>query len=106
MAKTNQSRPKVRPRRSFTPEFKAEAVRLCQIGDRTIAQVAVDLDLTQTALRECVHRAGQAAQPPAVGALTSDEREELLRLRRDNKRLQMEREILKKAAAFFAKENA
>ena len=48
---------KRRPRRSFTPEFKAEAVRLCRIGDRSVAQVAKDLDLTETALREWVQRA-------------------------------------------------
>lgn len=47
---------KRRPRRSFTPEFKAEAVRLCRIGDRSVAQVAKDLDLTETSLREWVQR--------------------------------------------------
>jgi transposase len=106
MAKTDKPPKKTRRRRrAFTPEFKAETVRLCQVGDRTIAQVAGDLELTESALREWVHRAEQAEQPPAVGTLTSDEREELLRLRRDNKRLQMERDILKKATAFFAKES-
>ena len=106
MAKTDKTPRKARRRRSFTPEFKAETVRLCQVGDRTIAQVALDLELTESALREWIHRAEQDALPPATGELTSDEREELMRLRRDNKRLQMEREILKKAAAFFAKESA
>ena len=105
MEKPNKSRRKARARRSFTPEFKAEAVRLCQVGDRTIVQVAADLDLTESALRQWVDRAEQTAQPPVAGALTSDEREELMRLRRDNKRLQMERDILKKATAFFAKES-
>jgi len=95
MAKTSKPPTKARQRRTFSPEFKAEAVRLCQVGDRTIAKIADDLDLTETALREWVRRAEQAAQPPASGALTSDEREELMRLRRDNKRLQMERDILK-----------
>jgi transposase len=94
-----------RRRRSFTAEFKQEAVRLCELGDRTIAQVAKDLDLTETALREWVKRAAIDVGRGPVGALTTDEREELTRLRRENKRLQMEREILKKAAAFFAKEN-
>ncbi len=94
-----------RRRRSFTAEFKQEVVRLCEVGDRTIAQVAKDLDLTETALREWVKRAEIDAGKGPVGALTTDEREELTRLRRENKRLQMEREILKKAAAFFAKEN-
>ncbi len=46
-----------RKRRALTAEFKAEAVRLCKVGDRTIAQVAVDLDLTETALRDWVKRA-------------------------------------------------
>jgi transposase len=94
-----------RKRRAFTPEFKAEAVRLCQVGDRSITQVAKDLDLTETALREWVKRAVVDAGKGPPEALTSSEREELQRLRRENKRLAMERDILKKAAAFFAKEN-
>jgi transposase-like protein len=93
-----------RKRRAFTPEFKAEAVRLCQVGDRTVSQVAKDLDLTETALRDWVKRAEIDAGQGPPGALTTAERDELIRLRRENKRLQMEREILKKAAAFFAKE--
>jgi transposase-like protein len=89
--------------------FKAEAVRLCAIGDRSVGQVATDLDLTETALREWVRRAEldarKAPSATATGAaLNTAEREELAQLRRDNKRLLMEREILKKAAAFFAKE--
>lgn len=96
---------KRRARRAFTPEFKAEAVRLCKVGDRTVRDVAKDLDLTETALRDWVKRAAIDAGEGPPGALTSDERAELTQLRRENKRLQMEREILKKAAAFFAKEN-
>ena len=87
-----------RKRRTFTGEFKREAVRLCEVGERSIAQVAKDLDLTETALREWVKRAEIDAGKGPVGALTTEEREELTRLRRENKRLQMEREILKKAA--------
>jgi len=94
-----------RKRRKFTAQFKAEAVRLCQVGDRSVGQVARDLDLTETALREWVKLAEVDAGKGPPGALTSAEREELTRLRRENKRLQMEREILKKAAAFFAKES-
>lgn len=105
MDKNNRKGKRVRrKRRSFDAEFKAEAVRLCKLGDRSIAQVAVDLDLTETALREWVKRADIDAGNGPPGALTTDEREELARLRRDIKRLTMEREILKKAAAFFAKE--
>ncbi len=97
-----------RARRAFSPEFKAEAVRLCKVGDRTVGQVAADLDLTETALRDWVKRADEetsSAAGTSTGALTHYERSELMRLRRENKQLQMEREILKKAAAFFAKEN-
>lgn len=101
MAKREQRR----KRRNFTPEFKAEAVRICKVGDRTVGQVAKDLELTETSLREWVRRANVDAGKGPPGALTTEEREELTRLRRENKRLQMEREILKKAAAFFAKEN-
>jgi transposase-like protein len=93
-------------RRAFTPEFKADAVRLCRAGDRSITQVANDLDLTESALREWVKRAVVDAGKGPKEALTSAERDELQQLRRDNKRLVMEREILKKAAAFFAKESA
>jgi transposase len=95
-----------RKRRSFDAAFKAEAVRLCKVGDRSIAQVAVALDLTETALREWVKRADIDAGEGPPDALTTDERAELARLRRETNRLTMEREILKKAAAFFAKENS
>lgn len=94
-----------RKRRAFTPEFKAEAVRLCRVGDRTIAQIAGDLDLTETALREWVKRSDIDAGKGPPEALTTAEREELAKLRRDNKRLTMERDILKAAATFFAKES-
>jgi transposase-like protein len=94
-----------RKRRSFTPEFKAEAVRLCRVGDRSITEVANDLDLTETALREWVKRADEATGHGSPEVLSSGERDELRELRKRVKRLEMEREILKKAAAFFAKEN-
>ncbi len=94
-----------RVRRSFTPEFKAEAVRLCKVGDRSIGEVAKDLDLTETALREWGYRADVDAGKGPPEALTSAEREELSKLRREVKRLQMERDILKAAAIFFAKES-
>jgi transposase-like protein len=94
-----------RKRRSFNKEFKAEAVRLCQVGNRSVGQVAKDLDLTETALRDWVKRAEVDAGEGPPGALTTAEREELTRLRKQVKRLETEREILKKAAAFFAKES-
>ena len=93
-----------RPRRSFTPEFKAEIVELCQRGDRSIGQVARDFDLTETAVREWVKQAERDAGTRVDGGLTGSEREELARLRQDNRRLQEDVEILKRATAFFAKE--
>jgi transposase len=94
-----------RARRAFTAEFKADAVRLCQAGGRTIGQVAKDLDLTETALREWVKRAEEEEMATPKDALSTEERNELAELRKRVKRLEMEREILKKAAAFFAKES-
>ena len=94
-----------RKRRSFGPEFKADAVRLVREGGRSIAQVAKELDLTETSLREWVRQAEVDGGQGPMGALTSAERAELSQLRRDVKVLQMEREILKKATAFFVKES-
>ena len=93
-----------RKRRFFTPEFKADAVKVVRAG-KSVPQVAKELDLTETALREWVNKADAGASEPPVDAMTSAERAELLELRKRVKRLEMEREILKKAAAFFAKEN-
>ncbi len=93
-----------RERRSFSPEFKADAVKLVRSG-KTVTQVARELDLTQTALREWVRRA-EADAGERQDVLTTEERQELARLRRENKQLRQEREILKAAATFFAKESA
>jgi transposase len=95
-----------RKRRAFTAEFKADAVRLCRAGGRSIGQVAKDIGLTETALRSWVKRADVDAGKPGEGELTTAERTELAELRRRVKRLEMERDILKKATAFFARESA
>jgi len=95
-----------RKRRAFTTEFKAEAVRLVRESGTSVPTVARELDLTETALRSWVRQAEVDAGRGAPGALTSEEREELGRLRRETRTLRMERDILKKAAAFFAKESA
>ncbi len=92
-----------RPRRAFTPEFKAEIVELCHRGDRTIGQVCQDFDLTETAVRNWVKQAELDAGVRDDG-LTSDEHDELARLRRENRRLREDNEILKRATAFFARE--
>ncbi len=93
-----------RHRRAFTPEFKAEIVELCQRGDRSVAQVARDFDLTETAVREWVKQAERDARTRQDGGLTSTERRELAELRAENRRLREDVEILKRATAFFAKE--
>jgi transposase len=94
---------KPRPRRSFTAEFKAEIVELCQRGDRSIGQVAKDFDLTETAVREWLRQAERDAGT-GDGGLTTREKDELAQLRRENRRLREDVEILKRATAFFAKE--
>jgi transposase len=94
---------KPRPRRSFTTEFKADIVERCRRGDRTVGQIARDFDLTETAVREWVKQA-DLDDGTRTDGLTSSEREELATLRRDNRRLREDVEILKRATAFFAKE--
>jgi transposase len=94
---------KPRPRRSFTPEFRAEIVAACQRGDRSIGQVCRDFDLTETAVREWVKQAERDAGTRHDG-MTSVERDEVAQLRRENRRLREDVEILKRATAFFAKE--
>ncbi len=95
-----------RKRRNFTEQFKADAVRLVTSGGKTIAEVRAQFDLTETALREWVRRAEADAGNAAPDALTTAERAELIDLRKRLKRAEMERDILKKATAFFAKESA
>ena len=92
-----------RKRRTFTAEQKADAVRMVR-DEGSVSRVAKDLDLTETALRHWVKQADIDAGKGTDGALTTDERSELRRLRRENKILEQEREFLKKAAAFFARE--
>jgi transposase len=84
------------------PEFKAEIVELCRQGDRSIGQVAKDFDLGETAVRAWVHQA--ETDDGERAGLTTEERAELIRLRRENRRLQMDVDLLKRATAFFAKE--
>lgn len=94
-----------RTRRSFTEEFKAGAVRLVLDEGKTVGAAARDLDLTASSLRNWVERARADRGKGKPGVLTTAEREELGRLRKETRELRMERDILKKAAAFFAKEN-
>ena len=94
-----------RKRRVFTEEQKLGAVEHVRSTGKTVYQAAQDLDLTETALRRWMAEAERKARPAMEGELSVQEREELRRLRRENQRLQMERDFLKKAAAYFAKES-
>jgi transposase len=96
---------KKRERRSFTDEFKAGAVALVLDQGKTVPQVARDLDLTESALRTWVDRA-RADRTNGKTGLTSEERAELARLRKEVRVLRQERDLLKKWAAFFAKESS
>ena len=94
-----------RSRRQFDDEFKASAVRLVLDEGKSVGRVARDLDLTESALRNWVDHA-RADRTTGRTGLTTEEREELRRLRKENRELRTEREILQKAAAFFAKHQA
>ena len=94
-----------RKRRSFTKAYRAEVVGLIRKSGKSIGAVTRELDLTETAVRRWVAQAEIDSGRGPAGALTTAEREELARLRRQVKTLEMEREILKKATAFFAKES-
>ena len=91
-----------RRRRSFTPEYKAEVVELCRTSGRSIRAVARDLGLTETAVHRWVAQAEVDAGQR--DGLTTAEREELSRLRRENRVLREERDVLKRATVFFAAE--
>ena len=93
--------PRTRP--PYPEEFRREAVRLARLGDKPQRQLAKDLGISDVTLRNWVKQA-ERDQGKRPDGLSSDEREELARLRRENQTLRMEREILKKAAAFFARE--
>jgi transposase len=96
---------KRRPRRQFDEEFKAQAVRLVLDDGKSIPSVARDLDLTDSSLRNWVEHA-RADRTQGRTGLTTVEREELARLRKENRELRTDRDILKKAAAFFVKHQA
>jgi transposase len=95
-----------RKRRAFTDDFKARTVRLIGESGKSIGVVAQELDLTESAVRAWVRQTAIDGGQGASGSLTTEEREELGRLRREVRTLRQEREILKKATAFFAKESA
>lgn len=93
--------PRTRP--PYPEEFKREAIELVRISSKAQRQIAEDLGISDVTLRHWVKQA-ERDEGKRPNGLSTDEREELARLRRENQTLRMEREILKKAAAFFARE--
>jgi transposase len=104
MSKMGSSNTGRRARRKFTAEFQAGAVRLVLDEGKTVGTVARELDLTPSSLGKWVSQA-RADRSHGKTGLTTAEREELARLRKENRILQEERDILKKATAFFAKQS-
>ncbi len=104
MSRMSRNTTSRRPRRQFSEEFKAGAVRLVLDEGKSIGAVARELDLTPSALGLWVRQA-RADRTKGKSGLMKEERDELVRLRRENRELRMEREVLKKAAAFFAKDH-
>jgi transposase-like protein len=102
--KKSKSNRKHSHRRSFTQEFKQEAVNLTTEPNQSISKVAEDLGVSVSAVRNWVIQEDAGYANGGSGVLTNIERQELLALKKENKLLRMERDILKKAAAFFAKE--
>ncbi len=95
-----------RKRPKYTAEFKAEAVRLYRESGKSLAQAAGDIGVAATTLTNWAKQADIDAGRGPKGALTTEEREELVRLRRENRQVKQERDFLKKATAFFARENS
>jgi transposase len=93
-----------RERRSFTEEQKADAIRLVRVSGESVAKIARELDLTENSLRNWVKQADIDEGKGASGALTTEEKAEIRRLKKELRRVTMERDFLKKAAAFFARE--
>jgi transposase len=91
-------------RKSYTQEFKAEAVKLILDGGRRYAEVAKELGVTETSLRNWVLQAQVDSGKGPPGRLTTAEHAELVQLRKECRELRMERDFLKKATAFFARD--
>jgi transposase len=96
---------KKRARRSFSDEYRAKAVELVRSSGKSITAVAQDLGVVPSVLSTWVRRSEMARAKPSEGSLTTPERDELLALRKEIRTLREEREILKKATAFFARES-
>ncbi|MEO7398486.1 MAG: transposase [Ilumatobacteraceae bacterium] len=89
--------------RPHPPEFRQRAIELARLGDKPVAQIAEDLGISDSCLRGWIARAD--IDEGRKAGLSSGERDELVTLRRESRTLKLENEILKRAAAFFAREN-
>jgi transposase len=90
--------------KKFPPEFKRDVVTVARRGDLTVAEVAADFDVSVESVRRWMHQAD--IDDGIRDGLTSSEQSELVQLRRDKRRLEMEVEILRRATAYFAKDAA
>jgi len=90
--------------KKFPPEFKRDVVSVARRGDLTIAEVAADFDISPESIRRWMRQAD--IDDGIKGGLTSAEQSEIVQLRRDKRRLEMEVEILRRATAYFAKDAA
>jgi transposase len=88
--------------KKFPPEFKGDVVAVARRGQLTYAEVAADFDVSVESVRRWVQQAD--VDDGIRGGLTSSEQAEIVQLRRDKRRLEMENEILRRAAAYFAKD--
>ena len=94
-----------RERRTFNDEYKQQVLELVSAGDKSVSQICRDLDLTESSVRKWIKADQSTNGIMTQNSLSETDQQELERLRRENKRLKMERDILKKATAFFAKES-
>ena len=99
----NQEKPAKRPRRKFSDEFKRDAVEIVNSSDKSIAQVARELGIYDSTLGSWVKQ--DEINRGVRDGVTTAEREEVTELRRENARLRMERELLKRAVAFWVRES-
>lgn len=88
--------------KKFPPEFKRDVVTAARRGDLTVAEVAVDFDVAPESVRRWMRQAD--IDDGVTNGLTTTEQSELVQLRREKRRLEMENEILRRAAAYFAKD--
>jgi len=96
---------KRRERRVFDKEYKQKVLDLISAGDKTVAQICRELDLTPSAVQRWIRQDQENSGVMTQNSLTETDQQELKRLRAENKQLKTERDILKKATAFFAKES-